>query len=240
MAGWNDRLVSTSTAPVTAPSSGDPELERWLSGTRRSHGLWWLPVGGVIAVAVAGQAAGTPGALVVAAEIIAVALFRAGFWLSAAKPAGLALAGTIVATAVIAVGLWQAGPGRADRPVGSPDLRGKEIGHEVRGLNLRGARLAGSVFTDRDLAHVDFSGVQAAGASFHGANLTTAVFRGADLRGADFSGACLRDANLDGADLTGADVTDAFVDGAEPDIRVLVAAHGVKGSPRSTPPDACG
>jgi membrane protein implicated in regulation of membrane protease activity len=122
--------VSDERTTVTAAEgqpTADPELDNWLRASGHSHALWWVPVAVIAAVALAGQVRGALGALVVIAEVVAIAAFRGGLWLRAGTPIRLTLVSVIAATAVVAVLVWRANPSRSSyaKPPGPLDLRAR-------------------------------------------------------------------------------------------------------------------
>ena len=110
------------------------------------------------------------------------------------------------------------GGGRPAAEVTPPRLPQRQLralviaGTDVRGYELRRARLTGLV-----LAGIELSGMDMTGASFRKSNLAGADLRhtvldqvdlvGCDLRGADLSGASLLETDFGGADLRGANLT---------------------------------
>lgn len=85
--------------------------------------------------------------------------------------------------------------------IGTGVVQGHEIGagavftgHDLEGIDLRGAFLFQADFFETECAEADF----------RGANLGRAYFRAAGLRGADFRGADLKRADFYEADLYGA------------------------------------
>ena len=85
--------------------------------------------------------------------------------------------------------------------IGKGVVRGHKIdagtvftGHDLEGIDLRGAFLF----------RADFFETECAGADFRGAELGNAYFRAAGLRGADFRGANIKRADFYEADLYGA------------------------------------
>ncbi|KAI5084462.1 hypothetical protein GOP47_0000631 [Adiantum capillus-veneris] len=101
---------------------------------------------------------------------------------------------------------------------------------DMRGANLSGKDLTGSVFAACDCRLINLEGSKLDGstvtfAGFQGANLQNTswirsladrvVFRAANLRNANFSNAILTGSQFDGADITGADFTDSIIDKAQ-------------------------
>ncbi len=84
-------------------------------------------------------------------------------------------------------------------------LAGAGYGGTLRGVDLRGARLASAVAPD--LLRLDRCLL--AGADLRHATLDGCRFLLCDLTGADLRGASLRGASFAGCDLTGADLRDA-------------------------------
>ena len=87
---------------------------------------------------------------------------------------------------------------------------------DLRGMNFRGANLAGADFTGADLRDTDLSNANLAGAVFGGTRLgdgdgNAVIMKGATLDGAtlNFAGTSLRYADLSGLNLAGADFTEA-------------------------------
>lgn len=74
--------------------------------------------------------------------------------------------------------------------------------------------LAGQVFREISLDHVDFSGADLRGARFDTVSLRACDFRGADLRGAEFLDCDLREANLAGIVLADTGFDGSWVGGA--------------------------
>lgn len=98
---------------------------------------------------------------------------------------------------------------------------------DMRGANLSGKDLKGSVFAACDCRLINLEGSNLDSsivtfAGFQGANLQNTswiraladrvVFRAANLRNANFTNAILTGSQFDGADITGADFTDSIVD----------------------------
>lgn len=99
-------------------------------------------------------------------------------------------------------------------------------GHDLRGLELPNANLAGGIFRASNLHKINLRKAELAKADFGKANLTQSILReaklggaylsyanleGADLRGADLTLANLHQANLKGANLCGTDLTNATI-----------------------------
>jgi hypothetical protein len=117
---------------------------------------------------------------------------------------------TIVAVA-LAMYTRSSSPGRTSGPT---DLTGRAITPMMlKGLNLRGATLAGTKLDGLSLIHKSLNGAVAPGSSFIGSDLQKVPMRGAELPGANFSRACLRHADLAGAELNGANITGADMTG---------------------------
>lgn len=88
------------------------------------------------------------------------------------------------------------------------------VSPELRGADLRGAKLSGALLVGADLTGADLGDAVMTWADLGGADLTGAILRSADLRDASFKGAHLvrvdaREANLADANLAGADLTEA-------------------------------
>ena len=89
------------------------------------------------------------------------------------------------------------------------------LDYDLKGADLRHARLRYVDLSDSDLRYADLSDSDLRYADLMGTNLRGANLSGADLRGANLSGADLRGANLRGANLNGADLSGADLKGAD-------------------------
>jgi hypothetical protein len=99
------------------------------------------------------------------------------------------------------------------------DLTGANIeGASLAGADLREARLERAVISGADLSGARLDKADLTGAILRGANLARAALSGADLTGADLIGANLAKARLKGAALTAARLDGATLDGADRDI----------------------
>ncbi|MCO5572778.1 hypothetical protein L7F22_026537 [Adiantum nelumboides] len=112
---------------------------------------------------------------------------------------------------------------------------------DLRGANLSGKNMKGSVFAACDCRLVNLEGSNLDGstvtfAGFQGANLQNTswirsladrvVFREANLKNANFTNAILTGSQFDGADITGADFTDSIIDKAQR-LKMCKKAEGI-------------
>lgn len=200
------------TAPHT-PISSDPDPSDRTAepiATRLSRvPLWAWPAGATLAVAVAGQAAGSWWAAVLIVLLASAALTTILAALDGqSRSRAIAIS---VLVAVVAVGGLIAGKTPIDElthaaPAAVPASASPDIAPIGPGANLRGANLA-----KKSLAHANLRGADLSGANLAGTDLTAADLTGAVLRGTDLHDACLRHAQLSGAVLAGTDFTGADV-----------------------------
>lgn len=102
-------------------------------------------------------------------------------------------------------------------------------GHDFKGADLAGARLANLDFSGLDLRATFFERANLTGARFAGCNLEGAVFTEAVLDGTDFTGARLNKANFNKASLRG-----ARLDQCEIDDCAIIEANFSRASVRNT------
>jgi len=96
------------------------------------------------------------------------------------------------------------------------DLRGADLrGAKLSGVNLCGTDLSGAYLGSVDLSRATLDGATLSEEDLHHANLRGATLNGANLRGATLSGANLRGATLCGADLREADLRRANLSQAD-------------------------
>ena len=101
------------------------------------------------------------------------------------------------------------------------DLRGAKLEEtDLRGANLEGAKLRGANLEGADLRSANLSGADLLASNLEGANLRTArlvetKLSMASLRESNLAGADLHDAELEGANLRGADLSGAKLEAAE-------------------------
>ena len=147
---------------------------------------------------------------------------QSGRWQVTMLTLGAALTG-IVAVSLVSKLTAPGGESSASRPENSRPV-------QLRGANVDGADLRGTVLDRADLRNLS-----AKGARFGGASLRAADLRNAVLTNADFTNACLRGVDLRGADvrsivLTGADLSGSRTDGIDPALLPTTGAQAASGA----------
>lgn len=234
---WETRYVSTENEsasgdppaaaqrvlePDATPGTTAPHRSTKTAGSERvqTPSIWVWAVAAIALIALIDTVLDSDFALLVAAQIMALAVFAIADRLGSPRwPA--AITALITSSALVLIlGSQLHGTFRMPSLASTASLRpnATSSGEKARSLNQQDARTAdlhrirliGKRLDGLDLRGRNFDGVDASGASFRGS-----LLQGASLRGTILRGSCLRGAHLRGADLTGADLSGADVTGAD-------------------------